>query len=126
MNEPSNTRPVAWTIAGSDSGGGAGVQADLRAFDALGVHGCSAVAALTAQNSTKVEVIEPVSAVMLDAQLAALAADMPPAAIKTGMLGSVENLEVVVRWIDRLREGNPSMAVVVDPRSMPCCPRRLT
>lgn len=111
----SANRPIVWTIAGSDSGGGAGIQADLRAFDAFGVHGCSAIAALTAQNSVAVEAIEPVSPQMLDAQLAALANDMAPAAIKTGMLGSVENLEVVVRWIDRLREANPSLAVVVDP-----------
>jgi hydroxymethylpyrimidine kinase/phosphomethylpyrimidine kinase/thiamine-phosphate diphosphorylase len=108
-------RPIVWTIAGSDSGGGAGVQADLRALDAFGVHGCSAIAALTAQNSVAVETIEPVSERMLDAQFAALASDMPPAAIKTGMLGSAAHLEVVVRWIDRLREANPSLAVVVDP-----------
>jgi hydroxymethylpyrimidine kinase/phosphomethylpyrimidine kinase/thiamine-phosphate diphosphorylase len=110
-----NTPPIVWTIAGSDSGGGAGVQADLRAFDAFGVHGCSAIAALTAQNSVSVDAIEPVSAPMLEAQLASLARDMPPAAIKTGMLGSVANLDVVVRWIDRLRETNPHLPVVVDP-----------
>jgi hydroxymethylpyrimidine kinase/phosphomethylpyrimidine kinase/thiamine-phosphate diphosphorylase len=108
-------RPIVWSIAGSDSGGGAGVQADLRALDAFGVHGCTAVAALTAQNSVRVEAIEPVSQRMLDAQLAALAADMPPAAIKTGMLGSVGNLEVVVRWVDKLRASQPSLALVVDP-----------
>jgi hydroxymethylpyrimidine kinase / phosphomethylpyrimidine kinase / thiamine-phosphate diphosphorylase len=108
-------RPIAWTIAGSDSGGGAGVQADLRAFDAFGVHGCSAIAAITAQNSVSVDAIEAVSPQMLDAQLAALANDMPPAAIKTGMLGSLANLETVVRWVDRLREANPSLALVVDP-----------
>lgn len=110
-----SARPVVWTVAGSDSGGGAGVQADLRAFDALGAHGCSAIAAITAQNSVGVDAMEAVSPRMLDAQLAALAADMPPAAIKTGMLASRENLEVVVRWIDRLREANPALALVVDP-----------
>jgi hydroxymethylpyrimidine kinase / phosphomethylpyrimidine kinase / thiamine-phosphate diphosphorylase len=110
-----NTRPIVWTVAGSDSGGGAGIQADLRAFDAMDVHGCSAIAALTAQNSVSVTRIAPVAADLLDAQLAALAADMPPAAIKTGMLGSVENLQVLVRWIDVLRAANPALAVVVDP-----------
>lgn len=108
-------RPIVWTVAGSDSSGGAGVQADLRALDAFGVHGCTAIAALTAQNSVGVEAIEAVSPRMLEAQLAALASDMPPAAIKTGMLGSAGNLEVLARWIDRLRESNPSLALVVDP-----------
>jgi hydroxymethylpyrimidine kinase / phosphomethylpyrimidine kinase / thiamine-phosphate diphosphorylase len=111
----SSARPIVWTVAGSDSGGGAGLQADLRALDAFGVHGCSVVAAITAQNSLAVERIEPVSADMLDAQLTALASDMPPAAIKTGMLGSAANLQVLVKWIDRLRESNPALALVVDP-----------
>jgi len=106
--------PVAWTVAGSDSGGGAGLQADLRAFSAFGVHGCSAVAALTAQNSVAVERIEPVTASMLEAQLAALARDLPPAAIKVGLLGSLENLRVLVRWIDRVRASAP-VPLVVDP-----------
>jgi hydroxymethylpyrimidine kinase / phosphomethylpyrimidine kinase / thiamine-phosphate diphosphorylase len=110
-----NTHPIVWTVAGSDSGGGAGIQADLRAFDAMDVHGCSAIAAVTAQNSVSVTRIAPLAAELLDAQLAALAADMPPAAIKTGMLGSVENLRVLVHWIDVLRAANPALAVVVDP-----------
>ncbi len=108
-------KPIVWSVAGSDSGGGAGVQADVKAFEAFDVHGCTAIAALTAQNSVAVRAIEPVSEAMLEAQLAALAEDMPPAAIKTGMLGSVANLRVVVRWVDRLREKNPAMALVVDP-----------
>jgi len=111
----SEALPVVWSIAGSDSGAGAGLQADLRAFDAFGVHGCSAVAAITAQNSVAVTRLEAVTPDLLEAQLAALAADLPPAAVKTGMLGSVENLRVVVRWIDRLRAQAPGLAVVVDP-----------
>jgi len=111
----SGTRPIVWTVAGSDSGSGAGLQADLRAFDAFGVHGCSAVAAITAQNSISVQHIEPVSAALLDAQLGALAADMPPAAIKTGLLASVANLRVLTAWIDRLRRDHPTLPVVVDP-----------
>lgn len=103
-------KPIVWTIAGSDSGGGAGLQADLKAFDAFGVHGCCAVAAITAQHSRAVERIEIVSPDVLDAQLAALAKDMPPRAIKTGLLGSVDNLRVVARWVDRLR-----VPLVVDP-----------
>lgn len=108
-------RPIVWSIAGSDSGGGAGLQADLKALQALGVHACTAVAAITAQNSVTVTQVVPVSAELLDAQLAALAQDMPPAAIKTGLLGSVDNLRVVCRWVDRLRAQGHTVALVVDP-----------
>jgi hydroxymethylpyrimidine kinase / phosphomethylpyrimidine kinase / thiamine-phosphate diphosphorylase len=108
-------RQIVWSIAGSDSGAGAGLQADLRAFEAMDVHGCTVVAAITAQNSVGVQLIAPVDATVFEAQLAALADDMPPAAIKVGMIGSVENLRVLVRWIDRLRQINPNLAVVVDP-----------
>ncbi len=107
--------PIVWTVAGSDSGGGAGLQADLRAIDAFGTHACTAIAALTAQNSLAVQRIEPVASSMLDAQLAALAHDMPPAAIKTGMLGNRANLRVVTQWIDRLRENDARVCLVVDP-----------
>ena len=113
--EGSTAKPIVWSIAGSDSGGGAGLQADLKALAAFGVHGCTAVAAITAQNSVAVARVEAVSADLLDAQLAALAQDMPPQAIKTGLLGSVENLRVVCRWVDRLRAGGRTLALVVDP-----------
>jgi hydroxymethylpyrimidine kinase/phosphomethylpyrimidine kinase/thiamine-phosphate diphosphorylase len=110
-------RPVAWTISGTDSGGGAGLHADTRALDAFGVHGACAVAAVTAQHSTAVTRIEPVQPEVLDAQLAALADDMPPDAIKTGLLGGLDNLRVVVAWVHRLRERFPGRAIplVVDP-----------
>jgi len=108
------TPPIVWSIAGSDSGAGAGLQADLRAFDAFALHGCTAVAAITAQNSVGVERVEPVAADLLDAQLAALAADMPPRAIKTGLLGSPENVRCVAAWVDRLRRDRP-VALVIDP-----------
>ena len=113
-NSPSHPA-IVWSVAGSDSGAGAGLQADLRAFEALDVHGCTVVAAITAQNSVGVQLIAPVDVAVFEAQLAALADDMPPAAIKVGMIGSVENLRVLVRWIDRLRQINPNLAVVVDP-----------
>jgi hydroxymethylpyrimidine kinase/phosphomethylpyrimidine kinase/thiamine-phosphate diphosphorylase len=110
---------VVWSIAGSDSGGGAGLQADLKALAAFGVHCCTAVAAITAQNSRAVTRVEPVSAEVLDAQLAALAQDMPPQAIKTGLLGSVDAVRVVCRWVDQLREvaraQGHTIALVVDP-----------
>lgn len=107
--------PIVWSVAGSDSGAGAGLQADVRAFEAMEVHGCTVVAAITAQNSLSVQLISPVLATVLDAQLAALAEDMPPAAIKVGMIGSVDNLRVLVQWIDRLRLQNPHLVAVVDP-----------
>ena len=107
-------RPIVWSIAGSDSGAGAGLQADLKAFEALDLHGCTAVAAITAQNSVSIERVEAVSTHLLDAQLAALASDMAPLAVKTGLLGSVENVRCVARWIDRLRRDRP-LALVVDP-----------
>lgn len=110
----SGARPVVWSIAGTDSGGGAGLSADQRAADAFGVHLCPVVAAVTAQNSRAVTQVRPVSPEVLDAQLAALADDLPPAAIKTGLLGGAAHIAVVARWIDRLRERGP-VALVVDP-----------
>lgn len=111
------SRPVVWSIAGSDSGAGAGLQADLRALDTFDVHACTAVAAVTAQNSVRVERVEPVATDWLDSQLAALATDLPPAAIKTGLLGSAENVRCVAAWVDRLRLDRPDrpVALVIDP-----------
>ncbi len=107
-------RPIVWSVAGTDSGGGAGLAADQRAAEAFGVHLCPVVAAITAQNSRAVTRVAPVAPELLDAQLTALADDMPPAAIKTGLLGSAENVAVLARWVDRLRERAP-VALVVDP-----------
>ncbi|MFG6431370.1 bifunctional hydroxymethylpyrimidine kinase/phosphomethylpyrimidine kinase [Roseateles sp. LYH14W] len=107
-------KPVIWSIAGLDSGGGAGLSADQRAADAMGVHLCPVAAALTAQNSVAVDAVFPVQSEQLDAQLAALAQDLAPTVIKTGLLGGVEQLRVVTRWVDRLRERAP-VALVVDP-----------
>lgn len=106
--------PIVWSIAGLDSGGGAGLSADQRAADAMQVHLCPVAAALTAQSSVAVEAVFPVPPAQLDAQLAALAGDLPPAVVKTGLLGGVEQLRVVTRWVDRLRERGP-LALVVDP-----------
>src|SRR5271168_1676733 len=88
--------PVALTIAGSDSGGGAGIQADLKTFAALGVHGASAIACLTAQNPKRVLAVEPCSPKMLLRQIEAVFEELKPAAVKTGMLFSAENISVVV------------------------------
>src|SRR5215210_8002959 len=81
---------IALTIAGSDSGGGAGIQADLKTFQRFGVYGTSVITAITAQNTLGVAAWEAVAAPLVRAQMDALAADLPPAAFKTGMLGSAE------------------------------------
>jgi len=109
------TLPIVWSIAGTDSGGGAGLAADQRAAEALGTHLCPVVAAVTAQNSVAVTQLQAVPPDWLDAQLAALAADMPPRAIKCGLLGSVDNLRVLTRWVDRLRADHGPVPLVVDP-----------
>jgi hydroxymethylpyrimidine kinase/phosphomethylpyrimidine kinase/thiamine-phosphate diphosphorylase len=118
----SSTPPVIWSIAGIDTSGGAGLSADQRAADALGVHLCPVVAALTAQHSQGVQAVIPVSPAQLQSQLRALADDLTPRVIKTGMLGSVAAIELVAQWVDRLREGTPPgadphrhLALVVDP-----------
>ncbi|MBN2162685.1 MAG: bifunctional hydroxymethylpyrimidine kinase/phosphomethylpyrimidine kinase [Pontiellaceae bacterium] len=105
--------PIAWTIAGSDSGGGAGIQADLKVMNAFGVHGCSAITALTAQNTQGVTSCEPVTASMLRSQLDTLLTDLPPAAVKTGMLGSGEICRVLVDFFDALPEVKPPL--ICDP-----------
>lgn len=102
--------PTVWTIAGSDSGGGAGIQADLKVMNAFGVHGCSVITALTAQNTLGIQATEPVSENMLRAQLAALESDLPPAAIKTGMLGSAGSCKILADFLDGL-----DAFVVCDP-----------
>ena len=102
--------PVALTIAGSDSGGGAGIQADLKTFAAFGVHGASAIACLTAQNPARVLAIEACRPTMLRQQLEAVFQEMPPSAIKTGMLFSRRNVLVVA---DFLRDKKTPL--VVDP-----------
>jgi hydroxymethylpyrimidine kinase/phosphomethylpyrimidine kinase/thiamine-phosphate diphosphorylase len=90
-------KPITWTIAGSDSGGGAGIQADLKTINALGAMGCSVITALTAQNTLGITEIEFPSLSMLASQIAALKSDLPPAAVKIGMLGNAANIETVVQ-----------------------------
>jgi hydroxymethylpyrimidine/phosphomethylpyrimidine kinase len=102
---------IALTIAGSDSGGGAGIQADLKTFQQFGVFGTSVIVALTAQNTRGVRAVEAVPDTMVSAQLTALAEDLPPAALKTGMLAEAGLVRLVARAI---RE-NGWAPLVVDP-----------
>jgi len=129
--------PVALTIAGSDSSGGAGIQADLKTFTALGVYGASVITALTAQNTQGVQGIETVTPQFVEAQLRAVLSDLNVRAIKTGMLASAETVLTVARVLREqvlreqvlrdaalrdgiLRDGssgrqNPSIPLVIDP-----------
>jgi hydroxymethylpyrimidine/phosphomethylpyrimidine kinase len=104
--------PVALTIAGSDSGGGAGIQADLKAFAARGVHGASAITAITAQNTVGVSVIHAVPTEVVLAQVRAVVSDLGVDAVKVGMLGTLEMTIAVAQALDELPEDLP---VVVDP-----------
>ena len=102
---------VALTIAGSDSGGGAGIQADLKTFGALGVFGASAVTAVTAQNTLGVEAVVVLTPDEVEAQVRAVVGDLPVAAAKTGMLATPE----VVERVAALAEGGLVPQLVVDP-----------
>jgi len=93
--------PVVLTIAGSDSGGGAGIQADLKTFQAFGVFGTSAVTAVTAQNTTGVRGIHKIEPEMVALQIRAVAEDLRPVAAKTGMLADAPIIEAVARTLDR-------------------------
>jgi hydroxymethylpyrimidine/phosphomethylpyrimidine kinase len=104
--------PVCLSIAGSDSGGGAGIQADLKAFARAGVHGTTAITAITAQNTVGVTGVEAISPAMIVAQVRAVVEDIGVDAVKIGMLGSVASAEAVSEALDLLPEGTP---VVVDP-----------
>ncbi|MFA5689698.1 MAG: bifunctional hydroxymethylpyrimidine kinase/phosphomethylpyrimidine kinase [Kiritimatiellales bacterium] len=104
-------KPVVWTIAGSDSGGGAGIQADIKVMNLLGVHACSVITALTAQNTIGTGKLEWVAAEMLTAQLEALQSDLPPVAIKIGMLGTKTAVETVTGFMKK----NPEPFIVCDP-----------
>lgn len=102
---------IAVTIAGSDSGGGAGIQADLKTFSALGVYGASVVTALTAQNTRGVQAIHDVPAAFVAAQMDSVFSDLAVSAAKIGMLSQVSVIEAVAAGLDRHRVGH----VVLDP-----------
>ncbi|WP_347267546.1 bifunctional hydroxymethylpyrimidine kinase/phosphomethylpyrimidine kinase [Paracoccus sp. (in: a-proteobacteria)] len=106
--------PIALTIAGSDSGGGAGIQADLKSFSALGVYGASVVTAITAQNTRRVAAVEAVSPAMVAAQIDAVFEDLRVRAVKIGMLGSAEVIAAVAGRLAQALAARP-VPVVLDP-----------
>jgi len=110
MRKPEPLR-IVLTVAGSDSGGGAGIQADLKTFAALGLHGVSVITCLTAQNPKRVLGVQPCSETFLRRQLEAVFAELPPAAAKTGMLYSAP----LVRAAARFFRGRTGLPLVVDP-----------
>jgi hydroxymethylpyrimidine/phosphomethylpyrimidine kinase len=103
--------PTVLSIAGSDSGGGAGIQADLKAFARCGVHGMTAITAITAQSTVGVSAVESVSAEMVVAQVRAVAEDIGVDAVKVGMLGTAETVDAVVEALSLVGEA----PVVIDP-----------
>ena len=105
---------IACTIAGSDSGGGAGIQADLKTFHQFGVFGTSVICTVTAQNTTGVRAWQALPATLVTQQIDALAEDLPPQAVKSGMLGSAEIVEAVAAGLARHRLPN----YVLDPVMM--------
>jgi hydroxymethylpyrimidine/phosphomethylpyrimidine kinase len=104
--------PVVLSIAGSDSGGGAGIQADLKAFAAAGVHGATAITAITVQNTVAVSAVETIAPEIISAQIRVVAEDLGVDAVKIGMLGDIATIEAVAEALDAL-PGDPP--VVHDP-----------
>src|ERR1700722_15267726 len=104
--------PCVLSIAGSDSGGGAGIQADLKAFAACGVHGMTAITAITAQNTVGVTAVEAISPELILAQVRAVSDDIGVDAVKIGMLGTAATIEAGAQ---ALRGRPPGTPVVLDP-----------
>lgn len=103
--------PIALTIAGSDSGGGAGIQADLKTFAALGVYGCSAITSLTAQNTLGVQGVLPINPDFVQAQIRSVLNDIQVGAIKTGMLANAD----IIAAIAEILASYPQIPFVLDP-----------
>jgi hydroxymethylpyrimidine/phosphomethylpyrimidine kinase len=104
-------RPIALTIAGSDSSGGAGIQADLKTFSAFGVYGASVIVALTAQNTRGVQGVYPIPPAFVAEQMRSVLSDLDVGAVKTGMLAATDIVEMVVAGL----QAGPPRPLVVDP-----------
>src|SRR5215212_8312265 len=111
MSSHAQRLPRVLSIAGSDSGGGAGIQADLKAFARCGVHGMTAITAITAQNTVAVKSVWPLPPEAIVAQVEAVAEDIGVDAVKIGMLGTAETIAAVARALDLV----PDAPVVLDP-----------
>jgi hydroxymethylpyrimidine/phosphomethylpyrimidine kinase len=109
---PTRPVPVVLSIAGSDSGGGAGIQADLKTFARADVHGTTAITAITVQNTVGVTGVHPIPVETIQAQVRAVATDLGVDAVKIGMLGDAATIRAVAQVLDELPEGTP---VVLDP-----------
>jgi hydroxymethylpyrimidine kinase/phosphomethylpyrimidine kinase/thiamine-phosphate diphosphorylase len=124
-------KPVVWTIAGSDSGGGAGVQADLLTIQDLGCHPCSVLTCLTAQSSVTVSLVEAVSEEMFSAQLNTLLQDLPPAAIKIGLLANQSQILLLANWLKNelfsyQKHCDVQVSIILDPVMFATCGDALT
>lgn len=115
MTYPAPQRPRVLSIAGSDSGGGAGIQADIKTITALGGYAMTAITALTAQNTQGVQDILPVPPQFIRDQIRCVVDDLGVDAIKTGMLGGIVQTQAVAVEIARTRQNAPDLVVVVDP-----------
>src|SRR5881227_1162238 len=117
------TTPIALTIAGSDSSGGAGIQADLKTFAALGVYGASVITALTAQNTQGVSAIHQVPSEFVTAQIDSVFSDLRVDAVKIGMLGQAATIDAVaaglVRWSPKHVVLDPVMIASSGDRLLP-------
>src|SRR5687768_6733187 len=102
-------------VAGSDSGGGAGIQADIKTVTMLGGHAMTAVTAITAQNTLGVTAVHPVPAEMILAQIEAVVSDIGVDAVKIGMIGSAFAAERVAERLSELKQGQPELPIVFDP-----------
>ena len=122
-NKTAAEKAIVWSIAGSDSGGGAGIQADLLTMRAFGVHGCSLITAITAQSSVEVARVELVSEQMLAAQWQTLLADLPPVAIKIGLVASRAQQQQLATLLATLPTTIP---VIMDPVLIASCGDTLT
>lgn len=113
MSSVEQHQPVVWTLAGTDPSGGAGIQGDLKTMHGLGVYGCSVITAVIAQNTVGVVRVDPVSPAMIREQLGALESDVPPAAIKIGMVGTAETAKAIADCLPRV-----TACTVYDPVMM--------
>ena len=108
---PTKPTPIALTVAGSDSSGGAGIQADLKTFTALGVYGASVITAITAQNTQGVQGVLTLPPDIISAQMTSIASDLAVGAIKTGMLGDRVTVETVASSLAQFA----GIPLVIDP-----------